>query len=194
MTTQQSATSTGFLTRLNERNGLIRRFCARVAGSKAHELERLIKFLIIGGLGAIIDLGLTNLFLQIFQVQDGDVPMTVLAAAIGFSTAVSSNFFWNRYWTYPDSRSRSVRTQLIQFVMVSLVGLGIRAFIVSTLSTPLSDVVYQVAKPTGLNWDNHDAFVVAANMTVMLCQGIVAFWNFFANRFWTYADVDKKPL
>jgi GtrA-like protein len=48
-----------------------------------------------------------------------------LAKGISFSLAVVSNYMLNRFWTHPDSRSKSVLAQITQFAVVSLVGLGI---------------------------------------------------------------------
>ena len=50
----------------------------------------------------------------------------LVANSIAFILAVCSNFIWNRVWTYPDSRSYSVRRQLTQFAIVSVIGLLIR--------------------------------------------------------------------
>ncbi|MCC7206560.1 MAG: GtrA family protein [Anaerolineae bacterium] len=184
------ATQGGFLTRLNDRHGYIRRFSLRYGGSRAKELERLIKFLFVGGLGAIIDLGLTNfLMIYVFHVQDGDVLLVTLSACIGFTTAVCSNFFWNRYWTYPDSRSRSVRRQLVQFFIVSVIGLGVRALTVSMFTNPFADVVRRVTGAMNLDLAGYTQYKLGANLAIMLALVIVAFWNFLANRFWTYNDV-----
>lgn len=180
----------GFLTRLNERNGYIRRFSNRIGGSKARDIERFIKFLVVGGLGAIIDLGLTNfLMIAVFHVQDGDVLLVTLSACLGFSAAVASNFFWNRYWTYPDSRTRSVRRQLVQFFVISLIGLGVRALTVGIFTNVFADVVRGALNTVGANLAGYTEYKMGANLAIMLALVIVAFWNFFANRLWTYNDV-----
>jgi putative flippase GtrA len=31
---------------------------------------------------------------------------------------------------------------------------------------------------------------IGKNLSLMLAVGIVMFWNFFVNRYWTYNDVD----
>lgn len=186
-----TAQTGGFLTRLNERDGYIRRFSRRIGRSKAAELERFIKFLFIGALGAIIDLGITNLLMALLHVQDGDVHLVILAGSTGFTLAVCSNFFWNRYWTYPDSRSRSVKFQLAQFFLVSFIGLLIRAGVLALLSNAFTALVKQVTGPGmfNLGLDEHLQFKLGANMAVMLALVIVALWNFVVNRFWTYGDV-----
>src|SRR5262245_25384453 len=104
------------------RDGLIRRISLRFGGSKYREVERFLKFAVVGTIGAIIDLGLTNLLLHfVLHPQHGDDRPVQIATAIGFVTAVISNFMFNRHWTYPDSRTRPVAAQLVQFFIVNSV-------------------------------------------------------------------------
>ena len=84
----------------------------RIGGeAKAKEVERFLKFAVVGAVGAVIDFG-TLFVLQrtilVPTLQEPDWNVTI-AQTIAFVAAVISNFIWNRYWTYPDSRSRSIR-------------------------------------------------------------------------------------
>jgi putative flippase GtrA len=182
----------GFLTRLNNRDGFIRRFSRRYGRDKAADMERLIKFLLVGGLGAVIDLGLTNLIMFAIHVQDGDTAGVLFAGTVGFTTAVFSNFFWNRYWTYPDSRSRSIRKQLALFFMINAFGLAIRALVLRVMSQPFTDLVRAFTESVGIALDQRTDFKIGANMAIMMALVIVALWNFGANRVWTYGDVSKE--
>ncbi|MCS6870384.1 MAG: GtrA family protein [Anaerolineae bacterium] len=176
-----------------ERMGIIRRISIRFGGSKPRELERFIKFLVVGSIGALIDLGTTNFLMRfVFQVQDGQLLPVVISAAIGFTLAVCSNFLWNRYWTYPDSRSRRIRYQLAQFFAVSIVGLAVRAGVVAVFSPIFADVVRYFAANhlVELNLADNVQWKLGANMAVIMALVIVALWNFFANRYWTYNDVE----
>ena len=75
------------------------------------ERTRFFRFAIVGIIGAIVDFGVMNLLVGIFRFP------LVLAGTISFIAAIISNFIWNRYWTYPDSRSKSVFRQLIEFAI-----------------------------------------------------------------------------
>ena len=66
------------------------------------ERTRFFRFLVVGGIGFIVDFGTFNLLVAVF-----DVP-AVLASVLSFAAAIVSNFIWNRYWTYPDSRSKRI--------------------------------------------------------------------------------------
>ncbi|MBX3062970.1 MAG: GtrA family protein [Anaerolineae bacterium] len=177
--------------RLLNPNYVIKRVSVKVGGEKSREVERFIKFLIVGAIGAAIDLGLSNFLMKfVFHVTRDALLPVMIASACGFIAAVSSNFVWNRYWTYPDSRSRPIARQLGQFFVVNAVGLGIRMIIVSLFYVPavwltehfFSDVIH-----VALTTNQIDR--IGANVVVMLALVVVLFWNFFVNRHWTYGDV-----
>ena len=61
------------------------------------ERTRFLKFCVVGVIGFVVDFGIMNLILHF----TGNAR---LASTVSFIAAVISNFIWNRYWTYPDSR------------------------------------------------------------------------------------------
>lgn len=133
--------------------------------SRPKEFNRFAKFAIVGAMGAIIDFGLLNLMRGVY---DWDL---LLANTFSVSVAIISNFSWNRYWTFPESRTRKKRTQLPQFALVNLIGLLINNVIVLSIDHVL---VSQVGEP----WSYNIAKAIAI--------GVVLFWNFGVNRLWTY--------
>jgi putative flippase GtrA len=170
-----------------DRGGIIRRVSIRFGGSKPKELERFLKFAVVGTIGAAIDLGLTNLLMHfVFHVKEGDNVLVMLAAGIGFVVAVCSNFIWNRYWTYPESRSRAIIVQLAQFFVVNVFGLVIREIVLAVLTTPLTALVKRAA---GGSMASDFQVQIGANLAIMVALVIVMLWNFFVNRYWTYNDV-----
>jgi len=175
----------------------IQSIATRVGGSKAKELERFIKFAIVGGLGAVIDAG-TLFILQatILAPVEPDKGLKVaVASTIAFVMAVISNFIWNRYWTYPDSRSRSIRRQLVQFFGISFVGwLGRTIWISSAYHwlgvalMPLLLPEIQVFRPGYVPSESAEA-KLGTMVAWLIGVIIVMIWNFLANRYWTYNDV-----
>ena len=109
-----------------------------------------------------------------------------LSNTISFTCAVISNFVWNRYWTYPDSRSKPISSQLVQFFVVNIVGWAINTGILLLLNGPLTALV------TGLNVvaTAEAAHKIGYNAAKVFATGVVMFWNFFVNRLWTYNDVE----
>lgn len=190
MKEEEIAMAQSALTLVNP-NHLIRRISVKVGGSKSKEVERFIKFLIVGTIGAAIDLGLTNFLMKfVFVVEAGVVWPVLISGAVGFSAAVTSNFLWNRYWTYPDSRSRSLRRQLAQFFVVNAVGLGIRLLVLKVLYDPAVWLVEHFSKDLiHFELTANQQARIGANMVIILALFIVLFWNFFVNRYWTYGDV-----
>jgi putative flippase GtrA len=144
------------------------------------ERTRFLKFMVVGVIGAVVDFGIMNLLSKLFGMS------LVWAGAISFVCAIVSNFIWNRYWTYPDSRSRPITNQLLMFFVVNVAGLGIRLPILRFLELPMRKVFQNLEIKTLLSPE-----FLAKNVTLAIAVGVVMLWNFFVNRYWTYNDVDK---
>ena len=144
------------------------------------ERVRFFRFAVVGVIGAVIDFGIMNLLTRVFDTS------LVLAGTVSFICAVISNFIWNRYWTYPESRSRSIAKQLTMFFAVNIAGMVIRIPILHFLELPMHTLFQGLA----LNLP-FDADFLAKNFTLAFAVGVVMLWNFFVNRYWTYNDVDQ---
>jgi putative flippase GtrA len=147
----------------------------------SRERIRFLRFCVVGVIGAVVDFGVSNLLIQLAGFS------LVTAGTISFIAAILSNFFWNRIWTYPDSRSKNMYAQLLQFGLVSMIGLAIRVPILNFLGPALDSLFTQMNLSLG---SSLSATVLANNLTLAVAVFIVMFWNFFANRFWTYGDVE----
>ncbi len=133
------------------------------------ELSRFLKFAAVGAIGALVDFAILNLLALGFGVPD------LIANAISFTCAVISNFTWNRLWTYPESRQFRKRQQIPQFVLVSIVGLGINTVVLYFADRFLLGLGLSQAMSLNIG----KAFAIL----------VVLFWNFGANRLWTYRKV-----
>ncbi|MEA3408070.1 MAG: GtrA family protein [Chloroflexota bacterium] len=131
------------------------------------EVQRFLKFSVVGAIGAVVDFSVLNFGIQVLGLYKG------IANAISFSMAVMSNFTWNRLWTYPESRQKSIVPQLSQFFAVNVVGLVINEVIFLSLD-------HFVFAPWG-TW--------GYNLSKAIAIGVVWFWNFYVNRIWTYRDI-----
>lgn len=130
--------------------------------------RKFVKFGVVGASGAVVDFGLTALCKGIIGMPE------LMANAIGFTVAATSNFFLNRYWTW-NSSSKQVGVEYVKFFTVSLIGLGINSLIVLLLKdvTILPPFV-----ETTLDWNFWVAKVIAT--------AVVMVWNFLANNFFTF--------
>jgi putative flippase GtrA len=134
------------------------------------ELRRFVRFAAVGALGTVVDFGLLAIFKELLGLP------TLLANTLSFSAGAANNFTLNRLWTYPDARAKNAILQLAQFVLVSVGGLLLNDGIVLWLEGPLGtllglpDYGYALAK--------------------VVATGLVLFWNFTANRLWTFGDAE----
>jgi putative flippase GtrA len=143
------------------------------------ERVRFLKFMAVGAFGALVDFGIANLLSYYFDMA------LVFAGTLSFACAVISNFIWNRYWTYPESRSRPIAHQLGMFIAVNVAGVAIRIPILHFVEPPLA-IFFRSSSLGGLISPDF----IARNATLAIAVGIVMLWNFFINRYWTYNDVE----
>lgn len=141
------------------------------------ERVRFVKFGIVGLIGSVIDFGVFNLLTIAFNVT------SIASSTVSFALAVINNFILNRFWTYPETRQSSIYKPLVQFAIVSCLGLAIRiplfAWLEKMLIPLAAKTIPNVLTPT----------IVGHNIALALVIGVVMLWNFFANRFWTFKHV-----
>jgi len=153
-----------------------------LARNNSKEIIRFLKFATVGVIGTVVDFGVLNLLVQLAGMSK------LWANTCSFTAAVISNFVWNRLWTFPESRERPLLSQLSQFTLVNVVGLAINQAIflgldrfvlgeAGMLATPMSSLA------SGLGIAH---FTLAFNLAKAVAIMIVLFWNFGANRLWTY--------
>lgn len=119
---------------------------------------KFIKFAAVGFSGLLIDYGFTYLFKEIFKVQK------YVSNSIGFTIAASSNYIFNRIWTF-ESDNPDIAMEYGEFLVISIIGLGINNLILWLIVTRLK-------------WNFYFAKLIAI--------GFVTVWNFLANFFITF--------
>jgi putative flippase GtrA len=161
-----------------------------LAKTNRKEFKRFGKFLVVGTTGFVVDFGVFNLLLKLLIFPP------VLAQAVSFTLAAINNFLWNRYWTYPDSRSKPILRQFGTFFVLSAIGLAIRTpifWLLSFVTVPLVESM-QYGPLGGLidfatNLLHISLEQLGLNVALAGAVLVVLFWNFFSNRFITYSDV-----
>jgi putative flippase GtrA len=155
------------------------------------EATRFVKFSVVGTIGAVVDFGTFNLLTGFARVA------SVPASMLSFTAAITSNFLWNRYWTYPDSRSKPLHRQAMQFMVINVAGLMIRTPIFAALERPLSSFARTVMSTNPERWPLGSTSllplspqVLGSNLALACAVLVVLLWNFALNRLWTYSDVD----
>jgi putative flippase GtrA len=119
---------------------------------------KFIRYVLVGFVGVAVDFSITYLFKEYVKVSK------YIANSLGFCTAVVTNYFLNRYWTF-GIRGEDVFIQFGTFVVVSLIGLSINNLIIYLLNEKLK-INFYVSK--------------------IIAISVVVFWNFFVNYYYTF--------
>ncbi len=135
---------------------------------RRHEIVRFLKFASVGTVGMVVDFTVLNICHLVLGL-----PLLV-SNSISFTTAVVSNFTWNRMWTFPESRQRPLATQLGQFALVNVIGLMINNAVLWIIVHAIDDIV---------------PYPYDYNLAKAVAIGVVLFWNYGANRAWTYRGI-----
>lgn len=119
---------------------------------------KFLKFGVVGFSGVFVDFSFTYVCKEWIKIPK------YISNAIGFSIAASSNYLFNRIWTF-HSNNPEVLMEFSQFFAISLVGLGINTLILWTLVSKYKKRFY---------------------LSKLFAIGVVTIWNFLANYFITF--------
>lgn len=159
-------------------------------GINPKEAERFLKFISVGVMGFFVDFTIFNIlrFLVVSSVDTEPLQSRLIIAVTGVSlmAAITNNFFWNRYWTYPDSRSKPFWRQYGQFTLVNSSGFFIRTPIILFTRGWFGELVTSTAI-----FEPEIAKALGDNISLACAVFIVMFWNFIVNRYWTFNDVSS---
>jgi putative flippase GtrA len=92
-----------------------------------HNWKQLAKFSVVGATGAVINI-------VIFRTLVRNGVHYLAAGTISFLVAVTSNYTWNRLWTFRHQRGH-LGVQGMRFFVVSLVSLGANLVLLQLLIT-----------------------------------------------------------
>lgn len=126
-------------------------------------LRQFVKFCIVGGINTVVDFGAYYLLTRRVAFFAPDGGHYLLAATMTFALAVVSSFCLNTFWTF-RAGGPGWHRRAPQFVAVALVGMG------------LNDLIMLIVVEAG----GHDMLGKA------LAAGLVIFWNFLAQKYWTF--------
>jgi putative flippase GtrA len=121
-----------------------------------HNWEQLLKFSVVGASGTAINFAVYTTLVKGAEVH------YLLAATVSFLCAVTSNYIWNRHWTFRGKRGHFAY-QGLRFFVVSTIVLGLNLLVLHLLVGPLGKLSAQ-------------AVAIAAVMPV----------NFLGNKLWSF--------
>ncbi|MBW6460249.1 MAG: GtrA family protein [Bacteroidales bacterium] len=122
-------------------------------------LFKFVKFGIVGFSGLFVDFGITYICKEWLKIQK------YVANSIGFTAAATSNYVLNRVWTF-KSQDPNIALEYTEFLLISLVGLGLNNLIL---------------------WIIHSRLGINFYLSKLFAIGVVTIWNFLANYFITFA-------
>ena len=139
-------------------------------------VRELLKFGVVGAVAYVVDVGVFNLLRFAGPRLLEDKPLTAKVISVGVATIVA--WVGNRYWTFRRRRRVDARRELMAFVFMNLVGLGIG---LSCLA--ISHYVLDLRSPLA---DNISANVIGL--------GLGTAFRFVAYRTWVFTELrDEVP-
>lgn len=121
-------------------------------------IRQFIKFSVVGFVSFVID---STIYLLLSRWAG---IFYLYAKVISFCVAATNSYLWNRRWTFRSRTPQRFR-QFTQFFIVAGVGVSLNAGIMYLL---------------------HGLLHLHDLIALLIATGTVMFWNFFANRSWTF--------
>lgn len=155
-----------------------------------HSVRQFVKFCIVGASSTVISFGLFNLLYLHFLWT------LVPSVSFAFLVSVMNGFLWNRHWTFKEAKHNAAHEQYVKFLLVNIVGWFLNTSIVVLIvahftsgghgvfgdQAQFSHVVWAIV--AGQAKHHYNKWLVNGALAAATC--VVVFWNFFANRLWTF--------
>ena len=116
-------------------------------------IAKFLKFGVVGGSGVVIDFAITWLLKEKLKVHK------FIANSAGFIVAATSNYYFNRIWTF-RSTNEDMTSEFSLFFFFSLIGLLIN-----------NSILYLL----------HEKLRIPFYFAKLLAIGITVIWNFGSN-------------
>jgi len=150
---------------------LLAAFCLQIAfliGKKIPAIYQLAKFLLVGALAAILDLGILNVFINLSEAASG--AGFNIAKGLSFAIATSLKYFPDKFWAFKNKNRQNLKNEFGKFFAITSAGLGLNIFIADIVVNRIGP---QWGVALGL-WANLGG--IAAIMAVFI-------FNFFGYKF-----------
>ncbi len=150
-------------------------------GSRLVAAAEVGKFLTIGGLGFVIDVGMFNLLRYGWGLGDAqgllyDKPLTAKVISVVLATMVT--YAGNRTWTWRDRQRRGYLREYVLFFVLNGIAMAIA---VGTLA--ISHYVLGLTSPLADN--------ISANVVGLALGTAFRFWSY---RRWVFPEHERRPV
>ncbi len=126
-------------------------------------LPEMLKFLVVGGLGTVIDLGGAAVLHSKYHVEP------LAAKAISVTLATLFTYLGSRFWTFKERENQSVRREAVLFFVLNVVGLLIAEAVIGL-------VTYVMGLRGSLEY----------NAASFIGTGLGTIFRFYAYRKWVF--------
>jgi putative flippase GtrA len=136
----------------------------------ALRIHEIAKFGVVGGIGFVVQLGVTD------AVHLGLGVGALTAVIVGYAVATVVTFLGNRHWAFKHRQGKGLHRETLTFILLNMVGLGIQEAVVATvhygmhMTDPLS---YNVANVVGI--------------------GLGTLFRLWSYRKWVFLEVTDEP-
>jgi putative flippase GtrA len=137
---------------------------ARAALGRRQNWLQLLRFCLVGASGYVVNLAVYTLLLKGLDAH------YLLAATGSFLVAVTSNYTWNRLWTFRGQRGH-VAYQGLRFLVVSTIALAGNLLILHLLV---------------------DSFELGKVLAQAIAIVLVTPWNFVGNKLWSFGRSSRS--
>ena len=102
--------------------------------------SQLIKFGLVGGIAFLIDYGIMVFLTEVFKIP------SLISAAISFTVSVIFNYIASVKWVFDVDKEKNSKTkELIVFIILSVIGLGINELIMWIMDKEFG-IYYMISK------------------------------------------------
>ena len=102
--------------------------------------SQLIKFGLVGGIAFLIDYGIMVFLTEVFKIP------SLISAAISFTVSVIFNYIASVKWVFDVDKEKNSKTkELVVFILLSIVGLGINELIMWIMDKEVG-IYYMISK------------------------------------------------
>lgn len=130
-------------------------------------IQQFIKFSIVGIANTGLDFAILNFLHLILHLN------LYLSGTISVSVAIINSYYFNSIWSFKDTKSnKNHKKQFTQFIFISLIALCLT-----------NGIMYTFTEFARLNY----------NISKAIATVIVVFFNFTANKLWTFKSSLSIP-
>ncbi len=150
---------------------------ARFLGRIIPVVYQLAKFILVGGMNFLIDMGVLNLLIFSTGIASGATQSGF--KGISFLIALGNSYAWNKFWTFEDKSTSDIKKEFFQFTVVSVIGFLINVgsdYVFVNMISPFAGMPEKT-------W---------AQFSAMLASAIALIWNFLGYKFIVFNTKSSK--